>query len=101
MYILNTTFLIANEVIDSALNFIETSFLGVACGAAGFSGGRIARVLNSAEDGAESFAVQFETEDIAKAEEWLAAEAQSFFEELRKSFGERVLFFSTWLEVVK
>ena len=100
-FILNTTFHILVSLKEEILVWLEESFVSTAVRHEVFHSPQIARVMTTVEEGAESYAVQIKTEDLVKGEEWLASEGFHLFETLRKKYGENVLFFSTWLEIVK
>lgn len=100
-YILNTTFHIHSSLMEEVLGWIETEFIGNASNLGGFSSPQIARVLGSAEENYESVAVQISIYDLTAGERWLAGNGYDLFALLSGKYGDKVLFFSTWLEVIK
>lgn len=63
--------------------------------------GRLSRILSHKDADTECFAVQFEVESTARLHHWFAKQGQQLGEELLKTFENRVLGFSTMMEVIE
>lgn len=62
--------------------------------------GRLSRILSHKEEDSECFALQFEVESTARLHYWLLKQGKQLGEELTKTFNNRVLGFSTIMEVI-
>lgn len=62
--------------------------------------GRLSRILSHKEEGTECFALQFEVESTARLHYWFVKQGKQLGEELLKTFDNRVLGFSTMMEVI-
>ena len=62
--------------------------------------GRLSRILSPKEEGTECFALQFEVESTARLHYWFVKQGKQLGEELLKTFNNRVIGFSTMMEVV-
>ncbi|MCR4995518.1 MAG: DUF4286 family protein [Bacteroidales bacterium] len=63
--------------------------------------GRLARILSHKDEDTECFAVQFEVESTARLHYWFVKQGKQLGEELLKTFDNRVIGFSTMMEVVE
>ncbi len=62
--------------------------------------GRLARILSHKEQDSECFALQFEVESTARLHYWFVKQGKRLGEELLKTFNNRVIGFSTMMEVI-
>ena len=62
--------------------------------------GRLSRILSHKEEGSECFALQFEVESTARLHYWFVKQGKQLGEELLKAFGNRIIGFSTMMEVI-
>lgn len=62
---------------------------------------RMSRVLSHREQDSECFALEFEVENTAALHHWYQQHGMAFEKEIRKMFGEKVVWFSTLLEVIE
>lgn len=62
---------------------------------------RMARVLSHREQDSECFALEFEVENTAALHRWYSTHGTGFEKEIRKMFGEKVVWFSTLLDVIE
>ncbi len=62
--------------------------------------GRLSRILSHKEEGTECFALQFEVESTARLHYWFVKQGKALGEELLKTFDNRVIGFSTMMEVI-
>lgn len=62
--------------------------------------GRLSRILSHKEEGSECFALQFEVESTARLHYWFVKQGKRLGEEMLKAFENRVLGFSTMMEVI-
>lgn len=95
--ILNTTYLVGTEVEQRFLNWLRSSYVPMALETKLVFDARLMKVLTSEEEGI-SYSLQFTSKDARdlnafKKEVFAPSEV-----ELRRLFGERVLYFSTILK---
>ena len=62
---------------------------------------RLMRVLSHHDEETECFSLQFEVENTALLHKWFTQQGTALDQQLRKTFDERILGFSTILEEVK
>ncbi len=62
--------------------------------------GRLSRILSHKEEGSECFALQFEVESTARLHHWFVKQGKRLNEEMLKAFENRILGFSTMMEVI-
>lgn len=63
-------------------------------------GGRLSRILSHKEDDSECFVVQFETKSTATLHAWFVKQGKKLNEEMLRMFENRVIGFSTMMEVI-
>lgn len=100
MIILNTTFHIASAEIPEVLAWIRKSYIAAALHA-GFTSPMLTRIVGTVADGCESYALHLHAPDIAMAEKWNSGVGASLRDLLAKRYGEKVLTFFTYLEIVE
>ena len=97
MIILNTTFYV-HESIDSQFHqWISQEYIPSAL-KAGLSTPTVARLLMEPQEGMSGYAVQLVSESIIPAQTWHDNEAASLRGLLSGKYGERILFFTTYME---
>ena len=62
--------------------------------------GRLSRILSHKEEDTECFALQFEVESTARLHYWFVKQGKALGEELLQTFDNRIIGFSTMMEVV-
>ena len=62
--------------------------------------GRLSRILSHKEEGTECFALQFEVESTARLHYWFVKQGKRLGEEMLKTFDNRIVGFSTMMEVI-
>ncbi len=98
MILLNTTFHVDNALVEPFLTWIKETYLPAAGEVEGLAMPVVARLLMEAAPGATSFAVQLAAANLAVATEWHDSEGAALRAEIIKKWGERVVFFTTYME---
>lgn len=62
--------------------------------------GRLSRILSHKEEGTECFALQFEADSTARLHYWFVKQGKALGEEMLKAFDNRIVGFSTMMEVI-
>ncbi|MDE5668857.1 MAG: DUF4286 family protein [Duncaniella sp.] len=97
MIILNTTFYV-HESIDSLFHqWLNHEYIPSAM-KAGLSEPSVARLLMEPQEGMSGYAVQFVSGSVESAQTWHDNEAASLRGLLSGKHGERILFFTTYME---
>lgn len=98
MIILNTTFHVHLSVVDSFMEWVKVTYFPNALCYDGFSNPEFARILIEVQEGYASFAVQLSVTDVDTAVNWHDGEAAELRDMLWKKYGDKVLFFTTYME---
>lgn len=98
MILINTTFYVESSVETEFLRWVRTDYLPSATSLAGFSYPSLARLMLEPQDGMTGYAVQVHAKDPETAVSWHDAEGARLRGELSARFGQRVLFFTTYME---
>lgn len=98
MIIFNTTFHVHESVIDSFKNWVREVYFPQATLVSGISSPVFARLLIEVQEGYASFAVQLTAASVETAVEWHDGEAAELRGQLNKKYGDKVLFFTTYME---
>lgn len=97
MIIINTTFYV-HESIDSLFHqWLNHEYIPSAM-KAGLSEPSVARLLMEPQEGMSGYAVQFVSGSVESAQTWHDNEAASLRGLLSGKHGERILFFTTYME---
>jgi hypothetical protein len=100
MIVFNTTFLVSFEVHDTWLQWISSRHIPFMLSTSFFELPRLFKVLVE-EDQGITYSLQFSSPDMKTVRQWIECHKQDVENELIETFGESVLFFSTFLEEIK
>ncbi len=98
--IINTTFVVHNSIENEFLEWLKNVYLKSAEASGAFASHCVARVLTRIEPDTESIAVQFRTTHKERAEQWHDDTAALLRDDLHSRFADRLMFFSTPMEVI-
>ncbi len=101
MTILNTTFVVADHLMESFLDWARLIYIPALNDADLFETPTMAKVLAQVEPGATSVAIQTKCNDIEAATRWHDETAVALQEKLRIKFSNQVLSFTTYMEVLE
>lgn len=99
MYLYNTTFAVDRTLEDAVIDWLSRSFVPSGIDEGYFVGPQLLRVLGGEPD-VTSLAVHFYAETIEQIELWYADHGSRLFSEVLERWENRVLFFSTTLELL-
>ncbi|MDE6809338.1 MAG: DUF4286 family protein [Muribaculaceae bacterium] len=100
-YILNTSFHMEASIAQAFIEWTKNDYIKAALEQSHFSNPVIARIMTETEPGVVGYAVHLETDNLAAASRWHDAEASELKGVLSRRFGQRIVFFSTFMEVVE
>jgi len=98
MIIFNTTFHVYEPIADSFKSWVRDTYIPKALETDGISAPEFARILIDVQEGYVSFAVQFKAESLDVAVKWHDGDGAELRHELSLKFGDKVLFFTTYME---
>lgn len=100
MIIFNTTFHVHEFVVEPFKKWIKDVYIPAALLTDGISSPEFARILIDVQEEYASFAMQFKADSHETAVEWHDGKAAALRSELMSRFGDRVLFFTTYMELI-
>lgn len=100
MVLLNTTFHVHPSVDAAFRQWVKEKYLPAAERAGVSLDPVVSRILADSEDGGVNYAVQFKAEKLDVARRWHDTEAHALKESLHRLYGERVLHFTTYMEIL-
>jgi len=100
MIVFNTTYLVAFEVHDTWLQWISFRYIPAMLKTSFFIEPRLFKVLVDEEHGV-TYALQFSTSNMDMVQKWQEKHKDEMEADLKETFGEAVMFFSTILKEVK
>lgn len=98
MYILNTTFHVDNRVRRDFLDWARKVYMLAAIDTGLFGSARLLRVLTDTDSEGVSFALQMDCESISEARRWHDETATLLRDDMSQRWGDKVLFFTTYLK---
>ena len=101
MTLLNTTFVIHAPLETDFLEWVRRVYLRSAESAGIFGTPTIARVLTRIEPDTESFAVQLPAASHGDAQRWHDETAALLRNDLQARWGDRMMYFTTYMEVLE
>lgn len=101
MTILNTTFIVADPLLEQFLEWARQTYLPALREAQVFADPTMAKVLAQVEPGTTSIAIQARSQSLAEATRWHDETAALLRDDLLARFKGQVLFFTTYMEVME
>ena len=98
MIILNTSFHVHVSLADKFKAWVRQSYIPAAKSSGLLKSPRFAALLIEVQEDCLSYAVSFEAANIEDAVKWHDNEGAALRSELHRSFGEGVVFFTTYME---
>ena len=89
-----------SPIAEDFIKWAKNDYIKAALECEHFSNPVIARIMTETEPGVTGYAVHLETDDLEAASRWHDAEASELKGVLSRRFGQRIVFFSTFMEVV-
>ena len=100
MILLNTTFHVHTSVNNAFIQWVKSTYIPKALESGHFSQPIFSRIMMQVDPEAVSYAVQLQASSHCDAETWHDTIAAQLKEELARLWGERVLHFSTYMEII-
>lgn len=97
MIILNTTFYIHESIDEKFHQWLDQEYIPSAL-SSGLAEPVVSRLLIEPQEGMTGYAVQISSESIENAQSWHDDKAASLRGKLSAQFGEKMLFFTTYME---
>ena len=101
MLIYNTTYHVETNDARNFIIWLNECYIPAAEASGDLKSPRILRVLSHKEQDSECFSLQWEVADSAVLHRWLVAEGTRLDAEMKKIFKDKVIGFSTLMEVIK
>ncbi len=98
MIIINTTFHIEKDIESKFCEWIRNTYIPSALGSELLSSPCFSRIMIEVQEECSSFAVSFKTVSIETAVDWHDGAGAELRHDLRRRFGDKALFFSTYME---
>lgn len=100
MILLNTTFLVHKSIEREFIDWVHNTYIPTAVETGIFSDPLLSKVMIETDPEGTSYAVQMRAESHNMASQWHDNEAATLKNSLVKSWGEKVLHFTTFMEVI-
>lgn len=100
MILINTTFVIDQSLINLFNNWVSQQYLAKANESGLFTDHILSRILTETEPGTIAYALQLRSSDPKQAAEWHDGKGAELRNIQAKQWGEKFLFFSTFMEIV-
>ena len=100
MTLLNTTFHVHKSVDALFIKWVKEIYLPVAMDSGLFKNPLFTRIMTEVDPEATSYAVQLQASSHSDAEAWHHSTAAQLKDALAREVGERVLHFTTYMEIM-
>lgn len=101
MLIYNTTYHVPIEDARNFVIWIHQAYIPQALQSGLLSAPRLCHILSHHDETSECFSLQFETEGTDKLHEWYVHSGVDLEKELKKTFKEKVVGFTTLMDVIE
>ena len=100
MVIYNTTYIVDEPVVEQFLSFVRSYYNEEALKSGILKNPRLSRILSDDDSQTVNFAYQFEVDKLEDIDAWYKETGMQINEKIVVTFGEKVLGFSTMMEVL-
>ncbi|MDE5608700.1 MAG: DUF4286 family protein [Muribaculaceae bacterium] len=101
-YIHNTTFIVERSVADDFISWARNVYIPAAERSGHFRDITMAKILAEIDPAAINFCIQMRSESLSSSEQWHCDTALILKDDIAARLGaERVMFFSTDMEIIK
>lgn len=100
MVLLNTTFHVHVTVQKAFVDWLREEYQAAALATGFLTEPQLARVMGGDDPEGTSFAYQLKAPTLAHAKRWHDADAAKLRDDMTKRWGQKVLFFTTYLSIV-
>lgn len=100
MVLLNTTFHVHVTVQKAFVEWLRQEYQSAALATGFLTEPQLARVMGGDDPDGISFAYQLKAPTLGEAKRWHDAEAATLRNEMAKRWGQKVLFFTTYLSII-
>ena len=101
MLIYNTTFQTESGDAENFIIWIHQVYIPKAKESGILRNARLSRILSHHDESSECFSLQFEVESSAQLHEWYKKDGNPLHEEMLKLFDNKVVGFTTLMEVIE
>lgn len=101
MTLLNTTFHVHTSVNDLFIKWVKAIYIPKAMECKHFSNPIFTRIMTQVDPEVTSYAVQLQASSHPEAEAWHDSMGAQLKEALAREVGERVLHFTTYMEIIE
>ncbi len=98
MIVINTTFHVEKSIEDDFCRWVRETYVPLALSSGLLSAPCFARIMLEVQEDCSSFAVSFKARTMDDAVRWHDGEGDTLRRSLHSRFGERALFFSTYMD---
>lgn len=100
-YLHNTTFVVERGITPQFTIWVKDVYMAAARQSGFFSNIELVRILVEVDHSSVNYAVMMRSDSLEKASQWQSDIATILRDDLQARMGEKVLFFSTDMEVIK
>ena len=100
MILLNTTFHVHTSVNEPFIEGVKATYIPTAMKSGLFTAPIFTRIMMQVDPEAVSYAVQLQADSHKEAESWHDTVAADLKDALARQWGERVLHFTTYMEII-
>jgi hypothetical protein len=100
MIIINTTFHVEDTIKNEFVEWLRNTYKPRAMASGIFTSPSLSAILADHGDGASAYAYQMQTPTLKQAIEWHDNQGDQLRREMSERWGQRALFFTTYLETI-
>ena len=100
MIILNTTFVVERAIYDAFVGWLKELYVPAALATGLFSSSRLAQILSNDEPGVISIACELQGESLSECVRWHDETALLLRNDMAARWGEKAMFFTTYLKKI-
>ena len=101
MFVINTTFVIDRQIYDEFLIWLSEVYVNAAMKTNIFLSNRIAQVISNEDPHTVSIACEFTCQSLSEGVCWNDTTSQSIRHQMLSQWGDKALFFTTYLKTIE
>lgn len=99
--LVNTTFFVTDPLKDRLIGWLKENYIPSLGLCAAHSEALLSEIMTKAQEGATGLALQHRSTDADMTQKWMNEEGAQLLKQLSRTFGENVMYFTTYMQIIE
>ncbi len=99
--LVNTTFFVTDSLKEQLIGWLRENYIPSLCLCPVHSETLLSEIMTKAQEGATGLALQHRSSDSDMTQKWMNDEGARLLKQLSSTFGENVMYFTTYMQIIE